>query len=498
MKPCRTILLTFLLMVVAFPAWAMEQHTEVLRDQYGRAIGGATVSVYNAGTSVLATIYSDNGSTAKSNPFLTNALDGSFSFYASNGVYDITFAYPGVTFDASRTRRISLFDVNDFSGGGGGGTASCYKSVTDTSYTVVAADNNCVVEFSNASGVSVTLPQAGTSGFTATFRFTALNRGAGDVVITPTTSTIQGDTDLTLTTGQSTDIQSDGTNYVYTPGIVPATGWPQTTTTPAYTSEASPVKVCGLVLLTDDCYYIYVHSNGKPIIRGVRNGVEGDLDIEVVIDSGNKWFVSDSSGNMIVQIEPGASGRLKYTFGSSYRLTKSILLTADALYMHGCTLTTDSALITGGLTEPYITCGDNDSHGFHRSLVLPLNWAADTITVTQYLTNVNATPSATVYEIDYSAECEANSEVIGSSISSTGEQPATVNFANSGTCGTACAQFDLTIVTTAAITPNGTCAGGNLFRIQGNVDATATTSAQVADIKLIAIKVNFNLSSWGE
>lgn len=115
----------FLLLIImestGLQAWAMGNYSEVLRDQYGRAIGGATVSVYNSGTSTLATIYSDNGVTAKSNPFLTDALDGRFNFYAENGVYDIVYVYPGATFDPAHTQRISVIDGSELSAGGGGG-----------------------------------------------------------------------------------------------------------------------------------------------------------------------------------------------------------------------------------------------------------------------------------------------------------------------------------------------------------------------------------------
>jgi hypothetical protein len=404
----------FMLLLLTTPAWAMEQYTEVLRDQYGRAITGATVTVKNAGSAVVSTIYSDNGSTAKANPFLTNALDGSYSFYASNGVYDITFSYPGVTFDASRTRRISLFDVNDFSGGsGGGGTESCYRSVVDTSYTVVAADNNCVVEFSNADSVSVTLPQAGSTGFDATFRFTALNRGAGDVVITPTISTIQADTDLTLTTGQSTDIQSDGTNYVYTPGIVPATGWPQTLTTPAYTSEVSPVKICGLGLLTDDCYHLYVHSNGTPTIRGVRNGVENDLNIEVVIGSGKQWLLKDASGNVIVQIEPGASGMGSiYTFGATYRPRKSVWFGAGSLYGDGTNCPSDPTAVTinSGPKIPTFICADNNGSRLTGAVKMPDAYDGGTITLTHVY--VQTASDTNALHGDAAAQCRGNGAIV--------------------------------------------------------------------------------------
>ncbi len=51
-------------------------------------LADATVTVYDAGTTNLASIFSDNGVTSASNP-LTVGDDGSFEFYAANGRYDL-------------------------------------------------------------------------------------------------------------------------------------------------------------------------------------------------------------------------------------------------------------------------------------------------------------------------------------------------------------------------------------------------------------------------
>jgi hypothetical protein len=83
---------------------------------------------------------------------------------------------------------------------------------TGTTYTVLASDRNKLVTFSNSSAIAVTLPQAGASfpnGWFAEFE----NLGAGLVTVTPTTSTINGGASITLGTGQSFKIISDGTNY---------------------------------------------------------------------------------------------------------------------------------------------------------------------------------------------------------------------------------------------------------------------------------------------
>jgi hypothetical protein len=57
----------------------------------------ATITVYNAGTLVLATIYSDAaGVNVLANPFITDAL-GRFQFFASVGNYDIQVSGSGIT-----------------------------------------------------------------------------------------------------------------------------------------------------------------------------------------------------------------------------------------------------------------------------------------------------------------------------------------------------------------------------------------------------------------
>ncbi len=79
----------------------MARFLDVARDSNGNAIGEPTVTVYDAGTSTLASIFSDVGlTTPQANPF-TGATDGSYSFYASSSTYRIVVAKAGYdTFDA--------------------------------------------------------------------------------------------------------------------------------------------------------------------------------------------------------------------------------------------------------------------------------------------------------------------------------------------------------------------------------------------------------------
>lgn len=69
----------------------MKKEQGAVVDRRGNAIGAVAVTVYNHGTEVLATIYSDEGITPQANPFNVDSY-GRWSFYVANGRYDIKFS----------------------------------------------------------------------------------------------------------------------------------------------------------------------------------------------------------------------------------------------------------------------------------------------------------------------------------------------------------------------------------------------------------------------
>lgn len=73
---------------------------------------GATVTVFNRGTTTLASIFSDNIGTALSNPFTSSAINGDFIFYAANGRYDVQLSGAGMP----ATETIPDILLNDPSG----------------------------------------------------------------------------------------------------------------------------------------------------------------------------------------------------------------------------------------------------------------------------------------------------------------------------------------------------------------------------------------------
>lgn len=79
---------------------ALPKFYKVCQDQQGNIVPQVLGSVYNHGTSVLASLYQDDAGTLPlSNPMTSDVQYGSFKFYVNPGHYDLTFTKPGYTFE---------------------------------------------------------------------------------------------------------------------------------------------------------------------------------------------------------------------------------------------------------------------------------------------------------------------------------------------------------------------------------------------------------------
>lgn len=87
----------------------MRKYADNLIDTAGNIVSGATVTVYNTGTLVKPTIYSDDGVTPVANPVTTDA-SGRFSFYVADGRFDLAFAGSGIT--SYSLSDIEIADLN--------------------------------------------------------------------------------------------------------------------------------------------------------------------------------------------------------------------------------------------------------------------------------------------------------------------------------------------------------------------------------------------------
>ena len=85
---------------------------------------------------------------------------------------------------------------------------------TGTSYTIANSDGCKIISAANASSQAYALPQAGSGGnFQNRWMTTIQNLGPGTLTVTPSVSTIDGVSSLTLASGAGAIIYSNGTNY---------------------------------------------------------------------------------------------------------------------------------------------------------------------------------------------------------------------------------------------------------------------------------------------
>lgn len=150
-------------------------------------------------------------------------------------------------------------------------TTQAINAQTGTTYTVLSSDAAKLLTFSNASAIAVTLPQAGTTGFTTGFSIDVQDLGAGTATVTPTTSTINGAASLTIPKNTGCTITSDGTNYQVSActSVVPQITFLEAATT--FTIAATgctPSATSGgafggtITLATGPCTSIVITMNG--------------------------------------------------------------------------------------------------------------------------------------------------------------------------------------------------------------------------------------------
>lgn len=87
------------------------------------------------------------------------------------------------------------------------------KYLVDVSDYIISTDDEaCLLVFTGFGAVSVTIPQAVVE-FADGFKFSAMNQGPGRVTFTPDRSTVNDDTTLVLTKGQTASFVSDGDDW---------------------------------------------------------------------------------------------------------------------------------------------------------------------------------------------------------------------------------------------------------------------------------------------
>lgn len=132
----------------------------VARDDYGNILAGATITVYETGTTTLATLYEDSTlAVTVPNPITSDDL-GEFVLYIDAGSYDLVISKAGFTADTIEEVEIAGLEAEAVSHGEAYISATAATAAT-TSFATVAgtfADGD-LQNFTRSSGV---LTYAGT------------------------------------------------------------------------------------------------------------------------------------------------------------------------------------------------------------------------------------------------------------------------------------------------------------------------------------------------
>lgn len=140
--------------------------------------------------------------------------------------------------------------------------------------------------------------------------------------------------------------------------------------------------------------------------------------------------------------------------------------------------------INSGWRGPTIICADNDGSTIFGLGQVPDGWAGGTFTFELQYVQTAADTSA--LNSDISAACRAPGDTMNNTW---GTEIAIDDAAVTGSNG-------LDHTTSAAVTPDGTCAAGDTLFVRWQMDATGTTTA-VATLHFLAIKAEYTVTGAG-
>jgi hypothetical protein len=225
---------------------------------------------------------------------------------------------------------------------------------------------------------------------------------------------------------------------------------------------------------------IYTDASLGPQVRPCT-----DANTTTIIPTNFTWCLYNIESTECVEtVDPdGASVKAMWTYNTSYRPLKSVWFGAGSLSTDGTQAAAPAEVtINSGPKIWTIITTDNDAATIYGSIKMPDSWDGGTVTFEHVYLQTAADTG--VLNGDIAAQCRGNGEV------------------PSSTWGTEIAIDDAAVVgsnsndftTSAAVTPAGTCAAGDMLYWRYQLDATGTTTA-VATLHHIGFKMEYSITS---
>jgi hypothetical protein len=226
---------------------------------------------------------------------------------------------------------------------------------------------------------------------------------------------------------------------------------------------------------------IYTDATLGPQVRPCT-----DANVKAVIPTNFTWCLHDEEGASCIEtVDPDAASTLSmWTYATAYRPKKSVWFGAGSLSTDGtqCAAPAEATPVASGPKVWSIICTDNDASTIHGSIRMPDSWDAGTVTFTHVYQQTAADTSA--LNGDIAAQCRGNGEAPSSTYGTE------VAIDDAGVVGSGA--NDMT--TSAAVTPTGTCAAGDMLYWRYQLDATGTTTA-VATLHHLGFNMEYSVTS---
>lgn len=256
------------------------------------------------------------------------------------------------------------------------------------------------------------------------------------------------------------------------------TGWPTDSTSKEVT-WANAEGNC-LRIGNGSSYYCIFHDAAD----GLRITTVPVADLKLWIPTNQNIVIWDEEGAAAIEtIDPDAATKKGiYTYGTNYRPLGTIYFDAGSITVDGtnCTAPTEQALNSAEKTWAF-GCADSNSSIFSGKVRMPAKWDGGTLLFT--LSLFHGTTETITFAGDFSASCRGAGDTINSTYGTGVAADVSITTAN-----------QVAEATSAAVTPNGTCAGGKFLLWRYVVDAT-NFSANAANSKILSVSIAFAQTS---
>lgn len=239
----------------------------------------------------------------------------------------------------------------------------------------------------------------------------------------------------------------------------------------------------GIVFLGDycdsanRCHRVVVDANGNLIAA----------DYVVGIDTNKNFILYDKeSATAMWTIDPdAASPNAMYQIASGYRMRRSHWFDPQLMISDGTNCAAPAAeRHNSGPRQWTFSCADDNGSTFEGSAQMPDSYDGGTVTFT--LSLYHATTETITFAGDFAAMCRRSGDTINNTFGTAVAADVAITTAH-----------NVAQATTAAVTPNGTCAGGAMLYWRYTVDA-ANFSANAANSKVIGVNMEYTVSSLSD